>query len=194
MKLKYRLVIAITIFLQTTYLFSQDLPVINKTGKHSESFVPKGWEIIGQTKGDINKDGLEDFMLAIKDIEEDMNDDKEYSRLLLVLFGTKDKLLTLYVSTGKAILCKRCGGVFGDPFQSLVLKDGELSIEHFGGSTERWGITDFFRWNGKDFILVKETRSSANVNDPDNSYKEKIKTATDFGKVLLQDFDINKEM
>lgn len=193
MKLQFKLITAFVFCAQSVFLFSQDLPTINKTGKKPEHFIPKGWEIIGQAKGDVNKDGLDDFVLVIKDIEEDMNDDKEYPRLLLVLFSTKEKSFVLYISTANAVLCKKCGGVSGDPFQSLAIKNGEISVEHYGGSAERWGISAFFKWDGKDLMLLREIRSSSNSNDPENSYQEKIKTASDFGKIQLQSFDINKE-
>lgn len=180
------------VLLLNLFACSQDLPAIAKTGKHPEYFVPKGWDILAQAKGDINKDGIEDYAVVIKDLDEDMNEEKDYQRIFIVLLRNKDRSCYLYHASEKAILCKRCGGVFGDPFQSLVIKNGELSIEHFGGSAERWGISNVFIWNGKDLVLVKSIKSSASATDADNTYKEETKTPKDFGKILLKDFDVQK--
>jgi hypothetical protein len=173
-------------------LLSQDFPEIKKEGRRIEDFLPKGWDIIGKAKGDLNKDGLDDFAVVAKDMEEDMNDDKDYNRLLLIIFRDKGKFYVLSDYSYKAIMCKRCGGVTGDPFQSLEIKGGELTIVHYGGSSQRWGITDIFKCIGNEWLLVQEIFSSGDTSDPENTYKETVKMQTDFGKLKMTDFDISK--
>lgn len=46
MKLQFKFIFAFVFCTQSVFLFSQNLPAINKTGKKPEYFIPKGWEII----------------------------------------------------------------------------------------------------------------------------------------------------
>ena len=60
----------------------------------------------------------------------------------------------------KAILCKDCGGIFGDPFAGIEINKNVLSINHYGGSNWRWGYTHRFRYQENDFFLIGQTSNS----------------------------------
>lgn len=81
-------------------------------------------------------------------------------RLLLILFATKAGGYALAASSEKAVLCKTCGGVFGDPLAKLGIERGALVIEHYGGSSERWGYTHRWRYQDGDFLLIGLTTRS----------------------------------
>ncbi|TDQ08291.1 hypothetical protein ATK78_2800 [Pedobacter metabolipauper] len=50
--------------------FAQDeYPIIPKTGPSMESFIPKGWKVIMQRAGDLNKDGLADEAMVIQNTD-----------------------------------------------------------------------------------------------------------------------------
>ena len=51
----------------TSHLFAQsDDPVIPASGVNVKSFIPKGWKMISDSKGDLNKDGIADEALVIQ--------------------------------------------------------------------------------------------------------------------------------
>lgn len=88
------------------------------------SFIPKDYDTIQIAKGDLNRDGIDDIVLALFSKEE--KQDSIYSdsippRLLIILF----KKGTGYVQVAKsssALLCKYCGGIFGDPFNGILIE------------------------------------------------------------------------
>lgn len=138
------------------------LPAIPKTGKSLTDFLPPSWILLKQAQGDLDKDSLPDLTVVLKSAAEDKDEGggAETPRLLLILFGTKSGGYTLAASSGKAVLCKGCGGVFGDPFAKLGIERGALVIEHYGGSSERWGYTHRWRYQNGDFLLIGLTTRS----------------------------------
>jgi hypothetical protein len=92
------------------------------------------------------------------------------------------------------VLCVDCGGVMGDPFMQVVIKNGYFSIEHYGGSGWRWTRTITFKYSPADsyWYLHKDGNSSFHSADPDK-VTTKIKTIKDFGKLPFDKFDVYKE-
>ena len=43
------------------------------------------------------------------------------------------------------VLCRGCGGVFGDPFEAIDVERGTVVVRHYSGSRDRWGYIDRFR-------------------------------------------------
>lgn len=130
-------------------------PVIPKSGKTIQAFVPKGWFIKDSTKGDFNNDKLEDVVLVLANDKEEAenNYDYECARPILILQKTKTGYL-LSAFSKKGVLCKNCGGVFGDPFESISLKNNVLNINHYGGSAWRWTKNLTFRFQNKKWELI----------------------------------------
>lgn len=50
------------------YLFPApgDYPVLKKTGKKADDFVPRGWTVLAKAEGDLNGDRIEDCALVVK--------------------------------------------------------------------------------------------------------------------------------
>jgi hypothetical protein len=139
------------------------LPAIPATGRTIADFIPAHYDTLdaGRTDGDLNHDGRPDVALALRSDEEATAESEENlpARLLLVLFGTPTGY-TLAAQSGKVLLCKECGGMYGDPFAGLTIYKGILSIDHYGGSSWRWSITSKFRYQQGAFFLIGETSSS----------------------------------
>jgi hypothetical protein len=124
-------------------------------------FVPAGWDTLGVTKGDLNKDGKEDVVLALKSKSEsdDGDMDNDPDRYVVILFkegSTYRKVLSL----GNILMCRHCGGVFGDPYNYVLIEKGVLHIDHYGGSAWRWSETRKFRYQNGDFYLIGMTDHS----------------------------------
>jgi hypothetical protein len=69
------------------------------------------------------------------------------------------------------VLCRQCGGVFGDPFESLDINRGVLVLNHYAGSNWRWGITDRFLWRNGAFQHVGKTHVDTFTNDLDYQHE-----------------------
>ena len=148
---------------------------IPATGKSVADFIPKGYDTLqhGMVSGDLNKDGLADVALALYSQVESADNlpDSLPPRLLVILFKTSDGY-KLAGFSDKAILCKQCGGVFGDPFSDLSISaKGVLGIDHYGGSIDRWSYNEKFRYQDDHFFLIGSTSDGVNVGRecPDKS-------------------------
>lgn len=98
------------------------------------SFIPSGYSVKDQIKGDVNIDDYEDIVLVLDPVEQDL---ESITRVLLILLGREDGY-TVSVVTDQAMLNYDDGGVFGDPYDSIELVDHKLTVNFYGGSNYRW--------------------------------------------------------
>ncbi|RTL60924.1 MAG: hypothetical protein EKK37_01860 [Sphingobacteriales bacterium] len=136
------------------------LSKIPVSGKNIQSFIPAKYDTMQVERGDLNKDGKEDVVLALKHADEDTFEmDEEPPRLLIVLLKTNDG----YVIGGKSdkiLMCVHCGGVFGDPFANISITKNVLEISHYGGSNWRWSNSKKFRHQNSAMVLIGSTEDS----------------------------------
>jgi hypothetical protein len=157
-----------------------------------EAFVLPGHTILGSARGDLNKDAYPDGVLVLA-VEGEENADPAADpapRPLLLLLGREDGSYQMAGRNDKVVLCHSCGGVFGDPYEGITIKDGYFSIEHYGGSNWRWTRIITFKWSEKDktWLLHKDGGVSYHTSDPDKM-KEEVKTVKDFGVISFEKFD-----
>lgn len=161
------------------------------------AFVPGGYTALDTATGDLNGDGYADMILVLKkngeDTTSDVNEHPE-KRPLLILTGQPDRSYKLAARNDNAVYCIDCGGMMGDPFMDVVIKNGYFSVEHTGGSSWRWTRTITFRYSPADkyWYLHKDGGDSFHASEPEK-VKTTVKTTKDFGKVPFDKFDIYKE-
>ncbi len=160
-------------------------------------FIPKNYMLKDTVRGDLNLDGFADLILVLnKEGEEQTSDviDNPEKRLMLILLGQKNNTYQKARQSENAIYCFDCGGMLGDPFQTIKVKDGEFAIEHFGGSSWRWARTSTFKYikDSEDWYLIEDALVNSHSANPEN-IETAIKTSKDFGEVKFDDFDIYKE-
>ena len=136
------------------------------TGKSITEFIPKGYDTVETATGDLNKDGISDLVMVLRDKREDTaqmgSEINDMDRLLIILFKTTDG----WKLAGKSrheILCKNCGGIYGDPFNGINIANGVLVIDHYGGSNWRWAYTHKFRFQNGDLYMIGVTKDSYSV-------------------------------
>ncbi|HLP38864.1 hypothetical protein [Lacibacter sp.] len=130
---------------------------IPDSGKTIAAFIPKGYDTIGIAKGDLNKDNIDDIVLALKYKDEDTFEmDEEPKRILLVLLMS-NKGLKVIGKSENVLMCRHCGGMYGDPFSAMDITKGVLSIHHYGGSSWRWSEVRKFRMNQNGMSLIGAT-------------------------------------
>jgi hypothetical protein len=134
--------------------------------KNYRSFLPADYDTLdgGIARGDLNKDGMEDLALALyhkqeKEPSENTDVDNIPARKLLILFGAGEGYVGA-IATSKALLCKDCGGIYGDPFAGLEISNHVLTIYHYGGSAWRWSYTHKFQNRSGNFVLIGRTKES----------------------------------
>jgi hypothetical protein len=145
------------------HIFSQAPGIPGKPGQ----FIPKGFELLDSARGDLNRDKYPDIVLVLKSIHEEKNG--ELTRPLLLLTGTAGGGFLLNSRNDNVVMCKTCGGAMGDPYQSIAIKNGYFTIEHYGGSSWRWTRFITFRYDptSRAFVLHKDAGNSYHSSDPD---------------------------
>jgi hypothetical protein len=159
--------------------------------KSLKEIIPTDFTILDSTTGDIDKDGFIDLVLILKNNYEKLNTDT--TRPLLLLQGNKAGQYKLIARNDSVVLCMGCGGVHGDPYQGITIKNGYFSIEHFGGSGWRWTriITFEFDTKTKNFYLHRDAGQSWHTSDP-NKTTENLFNKTDFDKISFEKYSYHK--
>ncbi|RFS15129.1 hypothetical protein D0T08_18815 [Emticicia sp. C21] len=160
-------------------------------------YIPKGYILLDSASGDLNRDEYNGLILVLnKPDEKETSDVSEHPTLrpLLLLIGQPSHTYKVVARNDKAVYCVDCGGMMGDPFTQIVIKNGYFSIEHYGGSSWRWGLITTFKYSATDKIwyLYKQGSTSMHTSDPDK-VKTKITTTKNFGKIPFSKYDIYKE-
>lgn len=116
--------------------------------------IPKGYEILAQTRGDLDKDGVPELVTVFNYREK--GDGGTLLREIQI-FRAEGEKWALWKKTQKGILNADSGGAWGDPFSSIQVARGALVIVHYGGAAERWGITHRYRFQQGAFRLIGAT-------------------------------------
>jgi hypothetical protein len=154
-------------------------PPIKKTASKINEFVPAGWKLIAEAKGDLNKDGLIDVALVIENTDpknfisnadrlggDTLNTNPRY---VLVAFKMKNGLYEMVAKNASFIPTQNStqSPCLTDPFGengSIEIAKGLLSI-HFQNfySCGAWEIYNFdyiFRYQNQKFELIGYNKSS----------------------------------
>jgi hypothetical protein len=129
-------------------------------------FIPDGFVILDSASGDINRDGIKDLVVIFKNNTENIHSDT--ARPLLLLQGNGRGQYKLMARNDNVVLCFGCGGIFGDPYAGITIKNGFFSIEHYGGSNWRWTRTITFSYDlkRKEFVLHRDAGYSWYIFKP----------------------------
>jgi hypothetical protein len=156
-------------------------------------FVESGTKAIALEKGDLNGDRREDFILVLEkeNPAKDQYDFPVNQRPLLILLRDADGKLTSAKRNERIIMCSRCGGVWGDPFEGVAAGRNAFTVEHYGGSNWRWKYSYKFNYSRIDLTwqLVRVEEQHYHTFNP-NKVEIKIYTPPrHFGKIDIADFD-----
>jgi hypothetical protein len=160
--------LSILLFFISKIAFSQQT---EKTPAEINAFIPKGFEVLNLSKGDINNDKLTDYILVCKNKKE--ADDGGLPRPMLLILQDGNEKYSVAKRNDKIIMCAGCGGIMGDPFSGVEIKDGNFIIQHYGGSSWRWSKDATFRFDGKNnWVLSNEKNISFHASEPEKTARE----------------------
>ncbi|MCZ8169235.1 hypothetical protein [Flavobacterium sp.] len=162
-----------------------------------ESFVPKDYSILDTLSGDLNLDNIKDYILVLKKKGEETSSnviDSPARRPLLLLLRDVNNKLQLARKNNNTVFCVDCGGMMGDPYMGLTIKNGYFSVEHYGGSAWRWTRIITFKYSKKEneWFLHKDGSQSFHATEPEK-VESTMKTRKDIGRIKFEDFDIYKD-
>lgn len=161
------------------------------------TFIPKDYSILDTATGNLNLDEYPDMILVLKKDEEEKTSDvvdHPEKRPLLILVGQSDGTFKLVARNDNTVYCIDCGGIMGDPYQGISIKNGYFSVEHYGGSAWRWTRIITYKYSKTEnyWFLHKDGSDSYHASEPEKVISE-ILTTKNFGKIPFDKFDIYKE-
>lgn len=122
-------------------------------------FLPKGYVLLEQIKGDLNKDGHDDCVLLIKGTDKSKFVTDEYRgrldrnrRGVVVLFQNKGGYELVLKNYSCFSSENEDGGVYYAPELSLEIKKGNLYVSYAHGRYGYWEYT--FRFQHSDLELI----------------------------------------
>jgi hypothetical protein len=147
--------------------------------------IPEHFNILDSASGDIDRDGLKDLVVVLRNEYEKQNSDT--TRPLLLLKGNGTGQYALMARNDSVVLCLGCGGIYGDPFETVTIKEGMFSVHHAGGSSWRWTRTITFSYQepSKHFVLQNDTGESWHVSDPAKTTATRF-NEQEYGKVEFE--------
>ena len=174
-----RFIIVLVLATSPSIIFSQHRAVNEN--------IPVGFTILDSASGDLDGDGYRDIVMVLKNISEEKS--PEGIRPLLVLLGRSNNTYELIARNDSVVMCRDCGGIFGDPFAAIVVKKQFFSIEHYGGSNWRWTrIITFKVDNEKEEILLhRDAGESWHVSEPDKR-SQLLYNKSGFGTTTFKEY------
>lgn len=169
--LRSSLVVLAALFIFSTApanLFAQDEPTsidiskVPATAANASGFVPEGWKIEEQVKGDVNGDGREDVLLKlVQDLPKTDPDGPgpDRARALIVVVKTSEGGWRNAAVADKLLQCTACGGAFYgvmDAPANVTIEKGVIVVSQDHGSREVTETTFRFRYDEQPekFILI----------------------------------------
>lgn len=145
--MKYSLIVLLFISYGS---FSQitDEVVLKNCNTTFKKYLPKNYTVFDTATSDFNKDGKIDVALVIE-----AKNQKEKQRGIIILEATTNNY-KINTTALKALRCKDCGGIFGDPYNGILFKANVLTLSHYGGSAWRWSESFVFRYQNKQWQLI----------------------------------------
>ncbi len=114
--------------------------------------VPQNFVLLDSVQGDLDKDGVDEMVVAYNTRKED--DSFESIPRQLRIYKMQDGKWAVWKISDQALYGSTEGGMSGDPYGGMEIKNGILLMSHAGGSSWKWGHTDKYRYQDGEFYLI----------------------------------------
>lgn len=156
-------------------------PPVAEIQESQEIAIPEGYYLIESIEGDLDNDGIEETVVAYNTAEVVEGSYKNVERDLIVYKKQSGKWVK-WKSSLQALYGSRDGGMMGDPYDTMFIENGILQIQHFGGSSWKWSVTDKYRYQDNELYLIGYTSlSGANCE-----YWESADFNVSTGKIIVE--------
>ncbi|UZD22933.1 hypothetical protein [Algoriphagus halophytocola] len=182
-------------FLLAHGLYAQsdsNYPELAAKGGSIEEVIPMGWQLLSETRGDLNGDGLADVVFAIQSpIQETIEYHDGYEsdtvhtnpRVLGIYFGKKNGKLNKILQSNSFII-NRSTPAMDEPFKGMqILPSGQLQINFYIWSCREctsWSSHEYrFKYQNKAFELVSYRESTTQrISEDETSYQVDFQKGT----------------
>ena len=113
--------------------------------------IPVNYSVVDSVSGDLDKDSIAELVFAYNTGPENEIDGVVRE---LIIYKLKNNKWTEWKRSDQALYGSKDGGMMGDPFGEIEIKNGILLISHYGGSSWKWGFTDKYRFQNGEFYLI----------------------------------------
>ena len=120
-------------------------------------------QVLAQAQGDLDGDGQNEIAIVTDTQRQSANDMGNIRTL--EIFKVKNGKRQLWHKSEQVILPSNAGGMMGDPFESIEIKNGSLFVFQSGGSSWKWGFRDQYRYQNGQFELIGYQSNSGRVCD-----------------------------
>lgn len=149
-------------------------------------FVPGQTRLHLSVRGDLDQDGDEDALIVMDDGQAGSPD---APRSLRLLRRDADGRLQVAIDSPRAIPCRRCGGMMGDPLQGIRVEPGGFVLRFEGGSRALWSSEfRFVHAPASGGWRLADVRHVA-LDRADGRGAERVLSAEEIGVVSLARFD-----
>ena len=144
----------ITIYILIIFMIS------NFTLIGQEIPIPENYNIVDNIFGDLDNDNINELVVVYNTKTE-----KDYESVPreLIIYKLKNNKWIEWKKSRQALYGSQDGGMMGDPFEQIEIKNGILLISQSGGSSWKWGFTDKYRFQAGEFYLIGYTSSSGKL-------------------------------
>lgn len=170
-------------FIVSSSSFAADAIKHSAIPQSLKDFIEQGSKAIEIKSADLNGDGIDDFLIV--------TEDQDGGRSLLIISKQPDGKLKFEKRSEVVVMCKSCGGALGDPFTGVQLKPKSFTVQHSGGSADRWTNSFTFNYSKRDktWQLVRVEETSYHTARPNKINTQRFTPPKDFGKIDIEEFD-----
>ena len=202
--IKYFISIGLSILTFVSFGQSEH-PELANIGKKISDLTPDGWDTLASTIGDLNRDGIDDLVFAIKNTDNrnfKLNDGLGSDstdlnpRILAIYFGDSSRTFKKQLQSNEFILLKESPTI-DEPFDGLTIQNnGILKMNYsFWSSAGSWYMSNHeykFRYQNDRFELIgyEETETHRGTMKSTNY---SINFSTKKMKTVVTTFDENTE-
>lgn len=163
--------------------------------------IPPGYTILSESIGDLDGDGIDEKAIVFNtEREVEMGTERE-----LRIYVDQEGVWSLWHTSVGPILSSESGGLLGDPFESIEIVGGNLMINHYGGSSDRWSYLHEFHYSEQNWSLVAATLISYRSCEYSETYTYDLVKGTGFhsyqseecngnGETIRQEMDIEETL
>jgi hypothetical protein len=122
---------------------------------------PPKYTLLYEASGDLDKDKVPEKVVIFN--TPDTNAENGGIIREIIIYKQSGEQWIPWHRSREALLDSKSGGMMGDPFQEITIKNGILLILQAGGSSWKWDRTDKYRFQNGRFELIGYTAESGKL-------------------------------